>query len=91
MEVKSTPTLTNDEFKADLLKIQEFINNYEYQKGIFISVNVPNEVRKRRLLHISQWQEYNINTPERISLLFKESPGSELQEFSFNNLSEGYR
>lgn len=90
MEVKSTPTLSNNEIKADLLKIQEFINNYQYQKGIFIAVNVPIEVRKQRLLHLSKWYTNNINTPEKISLFFKENPSSEMQEYSFTDLSKGF-
>jgi hypothetical protein len=90
MEVKSTPTLSNAEFFADLLKIQEFINNYHYQKGIFVAVNVPNEVRQRRFLQLSRWYTHNINTPERISLFFKENPHSETQEYSFNDLTKGY-
>ncbi|TXT32939.1 MAG: Methionyl-tRNA formyltransferase-like protein [Chitinophagaceae bacterium] len=88
MEVKSTPRLSFGKLCADLLKIQEFINNYNYQQGIFLAVN-QSALNKRRLLNsLAEWHTGNMNTQNRILLLFKNEPGDEIVEYNLDNLPE---
>lgn len=90
MEVKSTPTLTIGDLSSDILKIQEFINNYHYEKGIFVGINVSDELRKRLFLKLNKLVPDNFNTPENILIFIKDKPHSQLQEYSLNNLIQGY-
>lgn len=84
VEVKSTPKLSSSELNEDILKIQEFINNYQYKKGIFIAVNVNEDSMKKLIGRLAKWHPKNINTPERISLFFKDKPYSKLYEYLLN-------
>lgn len=86
IEAKSNPNLSFDMLKADLLKIQEFINNYKYRKGIFIAVNISDEKRNTLVGELSQWHNQNLNTPAQISIIFKNRPETELFEFTLNNI-----
>ncbi|MEI2358953.1 hypothetical protein [Mesobacillus zeae] len=75
IEVKANPGLTIDDMKKDILKIDQFINNYEYKKGIFLAINI-NEERRNHLITntdlISCLKEQIINKNE-ILLMFRES------------------
>lgn len=86
MEVKSNPRLTFSSVCADLLKIQEFIASYRYEQGIFLAVNQLERNQQRLLQRLSAWVPDQLNTRDRILLLFKNEPGDEIIEYNLNNL-----
>jgi hypothetical protein len=86
MEVKSNPNVTINEIKYDLGKIQEFINNYQYLQGVFIAINISDETRDRILDSLSEWIQQQITTPEKIKLIFKSEPTSEILESDLNGI-----
>lgn len=75
IEVKANPKLTVEDMKRDILKIDHFINRYEYKKGIFLAINIK-EDRLNQLLTNTQLledlQEQTTRSYE-ILLMFKES------------------
>jgi hypothetical protein len=75
IEVKANPSLTIKDMKKDILKIDQFINKYEYQKGVFLAINITKD-RLKELLNDSRLivplKEQVICTDE-ILLIFKES------------------
>jgi hypothetical protein len=88
VEVKSNPQLSFNSIQKDLLKIQEFINRYNYQLGIFLTVNT-NPSRMINILkdeNHRKWLTENINTPERVLFMCKKKNDVELFECQLNNL-----
>lgn len=49
LEVKCHPDVSSDEILSDLRKINEFITNYRYERGIFLSINAHRENLANRL------------------------------------------
>lgn len=88
MEVKCNPQLSFFSLCADLLKIQEFIANYRYEQGIFLAVNQSEHNQQRLLQRLNTWVPDNMNTQDRILLLFKNEPGDEIREYNLNNLPD---
>ncbi len=90
VEVKSTPELTFGDIKSDLKKIQEFITNYNYRLGIFLSINVD----PTRIIEIMNkddnrnWISKNIQTRERIMILIKKDNDTGLVKFSLNEVPQ---
>ena len=75
IEVKSKPDLSFSGMKGDLLKIQQFINNYQYKKGIFLTINTNPKKIETSLKHNNNksWLQKNINTRDKIIIMYKES------------------
>ena len=88
IEVKSKPDLTFEEIKLDLAKLQEFIKNYNYKLGIFLSINVsPNRIIDVLKKENNQtWLNENIQNKEAIIFIIKESQDTDPIRFSLNEL-----
>ncbi|KML32336.1 hypothetical protein [Rossellomorea marisflavi] len=75
IEVKANPRLTVKDMKKDILKIDQFINRYEYKKGIFLAINIK-EDKLNQLLSNAELLEClkeQVTCQEEILLMFKES------------------
>lgn len=82
IEVKSAPDLQFAPIQADLLKIQEFITRYKYQKGIFLVVNNSEERMHRLLSDHQRWIAQELPDRSRILFLCKEHPAKKLSEWN---------
>jgi hypothetical protein len=90
VEVKSTPKLSFSKIKSDLLKLNEFINNYNYKVGVFLAVNIG---RNRILNWFNDdsnidWINNNINVRNQIHIFSKENQDSELLKFTLNEIPQ---
>jgi hypothetical protein len=75
IEVKANPRLTVEDMKKDILKIDQFINRYEYKKGIFLAINF-NEDKLNQLLtsgELLKCLREQTTCKNEILLMFKES------------------
>jgi hypothetical protein len=86
MEVKATPVLSLQSIQYDLRKIQEFITSYRYHEGIFLAVNIEERRRDQLLEHIRNWALAEAETPDRIRVIFKSDPESEIFEQRLSDL-----
>jgi hypothetical protein len=68
IEVKTDPKLTPSKIKEDLLKIQEFITRYKYQKGIFLTVNTEADKMLKNLTKNRHWLQERL--PEKSQIIF---------------------
>lgn len=80
VEVKSDPELTFTEIKADLSKIQEFITRYHYRRGIFLTVNTPQERMQRILARNRPWIQANLEDRDKILFMCKQRRNTPLYE-----------
>jgi hypothetical protein len=61
--------------KKDILKIDQFINRYQYKKGIFLAINI-NEDRRNQLItntHLLKCLKEQTTCKNEILLMFRES------------------
>jgi hypothetical protein len=75
IEVKANPGLTFEDMKKDILKIDQFINRYQYKKGIFLAINI-NEDRRNQLItntHLLKCLKEQTTCKNEILLMFRES------------------
>ncbi|CEI83016.1 hypothetical protein J18TS1_07320 [Oceanobacillus oncorhynchi subsp. incaldanensis] len=75
IEVKANPKLSTTDMLNDIKKIDQFINRYNYKKGIFLAINV-NKERYNQLMtndHLLNSLEEQINSKNEILLMFRES------------------
>ncbi|MEK4541350.1 hypothetical protein [Bacillus sp. FSL R5-0585] len=75
IEVKANPGLTVADMKKDILKIDQFINKYQYKKGIFLAINIS-EDRLNQLLtntHLLKCLKEQTTCKNEILLMFRES------------------
>jgi len=88
IEVKSNPKLTFSGMTDDLLKIQQFINRYQYERGTFLTINInPNKISRILLEQESKdWFRQHINTPERIHIMCKKKNDVALYETTIDQL-----
>ncbi|MEK4153660.1 hypothetical protein NYE27_01085 [Paenibacillus sp. FSL R10-2779] len=75
IEVKANPKVSREEMQKDLLKLDQFISRYQYQKGIFLSINVNDDKQNQlttnpEFLHFLENQIVN---KTKILLMFRES------------------
>jgi hypothetical protein len=89
-EVKSNPQLTFSGIKDDLLKIQQFITRYSYQRGVFLTINTnPTRIiNSLKDLENREWISNNIKNPELIHFMCKKKNDVDLFECTLNNLPE---
>lgn len=88
VEVKSTPKLKFEDIQSDLEKLQEFIKNYNYKLGIFLSINVdPNRIVGILNENNNQnWLNENIQNKEDIIVIIRESHNIDHIKFSLNEV-----
>lgn len=82
MEVKSTPKLDIDSVIYDLTKINEFISNYQYQKGIFIAINIEDNIRDAFLNKIADWRNEAKPNSSQMTLYFKKDPWTKFTKYN---------
>jgi hypothetical protein len=82
IEVKSNPKLAFSGMTDDLLKIQQFINRYQYEKGVFLTINTnPKRISSTLVLDTTKdWFRHNINTPDKIHIMCKKKNDVDLYE-----------
>ncbi|WP_179288112.1 hypothetical protein, partial [Terribacillus saccharophilus] len=88
IEVKANPRLTIKDMKKDILKIDQFINKYEYQKGVFLAINITRD-RLKELLKDSRLIEplkEQVICKYEILLMFKESAEEEIISINLGKL-----
>ena len=88
IEVKSNPNISFAGMIDDLLKIQQFISRYQYQRGIFLTVNTnPNRIRNILNQENNRlWLRQNINDPNRIHILCKKKNDVDLYETTISEI-----
>lgn len=75
IEVKANPRLTIEDMKKDILKIDHFINKYQYKKGVFLAINIKQD-RLNQILKNAELLKYlkeKTTCKNEILLMFKES------------------
>jgi hypothetical protein len=79
IEVKSNPYISKTMIKADLLKIYQFIRNYKYRYGIFLTVNSdPSELFNWLVSDMTNsWLERCLPHRERIVIICKQCQGAD--------------
>lgn len=90
IEVKANPELNINDMVRDIKKIDEFINKYNYQKGIFLAINLS-EKRLKTLLNNNEFlKEINdsISYKDKILLIFKEDANKNQKLINLNTLIE---
>lgn len=90
IEVKANPKLNSNDILKDILKIDEFINHYNYRKGIFLAINIP-KVSVISLLNNQQFLkkiDNNINCKKKILLIFKEDANKAQKLINLDKLIE---
>lgn len=80
IEVKANPDLRDKDILDDIKKIDQFISRYEYKKGVFLAINIPEEKIKKLLSknELFTQLENDIVNHENILVMFKESYEAEL-------------
>ncbi|WP_147275010.1 hypothetical protein [Paenibacillus prosopidis] len=75
IEVKANPKVTREEMQNDLLKIDQFISRYHYQKGVFLAINVSDTKRNQLTTNVEflNFLEKQITNKDKILLMFRES------------------
>ncbi|NEW03270.1 hypothetical protein GYH73_021195 [Bacillus megaterium] len=75
IEVKANPKLTVEDMKRDILKIDQFINRYEYKKGIFLAINIKEDRLNQLLTNAQLLEDLKEQTTRNyeILLMLKES------------------
>ncbi len=88
IEVKANPGLTFSDIQEDLAKIQEFITKYQYQQGIFLTVNTSPEHIGGLLARPQNRDWINTNLRDRAKILFmcKEQHGKDTCEWNLSDL-----
>jgi len=88
VEVKTNPNLSFSGMTGDLLKIQEFITKYRYEKGLFLTINTD-PVRISEILQVGNnktWLSENILTPDRVIIMCKQNNNIDLFERSIQQV-----
>lgn len=90
LEVKTNPLLTLKDIQNDLIKLQEFISNYKYRKGLFLSVNSSSEVIMSCLssLRKSAFYTEKLLNKADITFLHKQGTTSPLSKWTLDRLPE---
>lgn len=75
IEVKANPKVSREEMQNDLLKIDQFISKYQYQKGVFLAINVNDNKRDKLITspEFLHFLENQIENKTKILLMFRES------------------
>jgi len=88
IEVKANPKLSTTDMLNDIKKIDQFINRYNYKKGIFLAINV-NKERYNQLMtnnHLLNSLEEQINSKNEILLMFRGSAKESTISINLANL-----
>ena len=88
IEVKSNADISFSGIKPDLEKIQQFISRYNYERGVFLTINT-NPNRMIRMLGDEgnqTWIKNNIANPNLINFMCKKKNDVELFECTLDKL-----
>ena len=88
IEIKSNPKLSFSGMTNDLQKIQQFIDRYNYERGVFLTINTnPERVANFLALDATKsWFRDNIRTPDRIHIMCKKKNDVDLYERTIDQL-----
>jgi hypothetical protein len=89
IEVKSNPEITFSGIKPDLLKIQEFILRYRYNRGVFLTINTEPDRMERTLAveNNRRWIQQELSERERIIFMCKQQNDAPLFECKLGDLA----
>jgi|688.fasta_scaffold543347_1 hypothetical protein len=89
VEVKANPSISSRDICKDLKKLEEFINSYHYEQGIFLAINVNLE----RIKQLSQTiiaefssDDRHFKSAQKIIIMAKNSENSPLEEICLGDL-----
>lgn len=88
IEVKANPKLSIEDMKKDILKIDQFINKYQYKKGIFLAINI-NDGKREQLItnaHLLTSLREQITCKNEILLMFRESAQKSTSSYNLAKL-----
>lgn len=88
IEVKANPSITIEDMKKDILKIDQFISRYEYQKGVFLAINITKDRLKELLKdpRLLKPLKELVTCKYEILLMFKESAEKEIISINLGKL-----
>jgi len=78
IEVKCEHDVSRQKIKEDLLKINQFVTKYYYQRGIFISINTEPDYITNKLIELDE-EIQQLEGRERIKVICKPNQKSDSQ------------
>ena len=85
VEIKATPNLSRNNVLQDLCKLEQFIDRYNYEQGIFLAINV--DMSRLREMIEAENRVKDISHPEKIIILAKKCHQRELEECKLSDLT----